>query len=596
MYGQGTTFMINGENEENLYPHMLYWLDNTKKTNSLNEAVFNLEQGNFKHFERGKNLGLYPEPTYFYLKAKNNSAVHKRYWLSFYTHADTIIIYEKHHLRYTPADTLLRNKLLRERKIKHRAHTHFVLLEKDQEQEYLIKIINPRHTQNSFVSLTTPTHHLLWEKGFYYTIGSFIGIFLLTGIVSLTIGIIIKERTFVMFFAYMLTISALTIIEELMAPTLNNKFLFQLLNRAHPLPLSLIATCLNFYVIDYIFGKNNTSKQLKILSYINGFCLATGIVFLVLYMLFMEHINSGQVFTLLAWYGSIGLTFIGILATGIKVLLLAVKNKKLHYGLPFLAIIIFINPAGYYLNYSGIISYYEITYPNYFYWFASGEFIFFGFLMGWRYKKNINQKHQLQITFAQKELLILNDERKQIARDLHDDLGATINAVKLLVTHSYPTDKHLIETVNSASNDIRLFYNKLTHKTTESSLRESIEKLAELHNSYGQTKFSFIFRGNENLMTDILKENIYKIISEIFTNTQKHAHATEATVQVLIDNNATQLLAEDNGTGFPTTQTDDFKGMGIKNIKQRVAFMNGQLHISSSEGNTTYIIEIPLKK
>lgn len=597
VYPQSKILELNEHSDEDLYPYMLFWKETTDKQNSLNEAVLNLEQGNFKAFgkEKDKNMGLFPKPVWFYLHVKNISQHQKRYWWTFYTHADTIIIYQKQQVQWEATDTLVRNRLLRERSVKHRTPTHSVLLENGEQASYMAKIINPRHTQNSFVSFTSPTYNLLWEKEFYGIIGSFVGVFLITGIVSLIIGIIIRERAFILFFLYMLTVSVLTLYEELLFPVIGNQFIFSLINRMHPLPLSLIATCLNFYIVDYIFGKRNHTKLLRILTLSNTLFLITGIICLLIYVIFMNSVNSGQTLFVWAWNILIAGVFVSILATALKTIILSFYHKKLHYGIPFLALVIIINPAAYMMNYSGILPFYEITYPNYFYWFVSTEFIFIGFLMGWKYKKNLAQKHKLEIEFAQKELAILNDERKQIARDLHDDLGATINAIKLLVTNSYPADKRLIETITSASNDIRVFYNKLLHKTTADSLKESLEKLTTLHNSYGQVKFSCIFTGKETLLSDTQKENIYRIVTEIFTNILKHAQATEATIQLLIDNTSAQLIAEDNGTGFSVEQAQNTKGMGIKNIRQRVNLMKGKLHISSDRGNTTYIIDIPIK-
>lgn len=596
-YSQNKTYELNGENDDDLYPYMLYWKDSNNYQNSLNKAVFNLEKGAFKAFDsvKGKNMGLFPTPIWFYFKVKNISEKHQDYWWTFYTHADTIVIYEKQKLAWKAKDTLLRNKMLFERKIKHRALTHQVLFKYGQERSFLVKIINTRHTQNSFMSLTTPTYHLLWENGFYWTIGCFIGIFLLTGQVSLIIGVVTRERTFVLFFLYMLIVSALTMYNELMCSIVSNKMLFLLLNRLHPLPLSLIATSLNYYIADCIFGKVNYSKQLRTLNLLNKICLVIGSTFLVIYMLFVNSLHSGQILFRLGWYCILGCIFICILVTTFKIIIVSIEYRKVYLAIPFLLLIIIVNPATYSLNYSGIFSFYEITYPNYFYWFATAEFVFMIFLIGWRYKKNLEYRYKLEVDFTLRELSALDMERKQIARDLHDDLGATINTLKLLITNSYPEDNRLIEIATIASNEIRVFYNQLLHKTNSSSLESSIEKLVRIHKGYGQIKFNCIFTGVEVLLSDFQKENIYKIISEIVANTLKHAKATEVIIQVLIDCNSVQLIVEDNGIGFSVEQALKTKGFGMKNIKQRVRGLNGNLHISSNQGNTTYIIDIPIK-
>jgi len=393
----------------------------------------------------------------------------------------------------------------------------------------------------------------------------------------------------------MLAISLLTLFDELMTTIISNEIIYLWVNRMHPLPLSLIATCLNFYIVDFIFGKIQNSKELRVLNWLNTVCLVFGIFLLVVYMVFMPHLHSGQTLFLMGWYGSIACIIISITVIALKIIMLSIRHKMLHYGIPFLLLIVIINPATYNLNYSGVFSFYQITYPNYFYWFISAEFIFIGFLIGWRYKKNIDHRHKLEIEFAQRELNILNNERKQIARDLHDDLGATINAIKLLVTNSYANDKRLVDTIGTASNDIRIFYKKLTQKPMGESIEENIDKLTTTYNSYGRIKFNFIFSGDESLLSDFQKENLYKIVSEIFANTLRHSQATEATVQLLIDKDSAQLLVEDNGMGFSVEKAKRGTGMGVKNIFQRVENMKGKLHISSGKGNTTYIIEIPFR-
>src|SRR5690606_15192848 len=176
-----------------------------------------------------------------------------------------------------------------------RSLIHLTLIEKGEYVDFMAKIINSRHTQNSFVSFNSPTYNLLWEKEFYWNVGSFIGFFFITGIVSLIIGIIIKERAFVLFSIYMLTVSVLALYEELLFPVIENQFIFSLLNRMLPLPLAVIATCLNFYIVDYIFGvKNYNTKLLRFLSLSNTICLTLGIVCLVVYMIFMKNLHSGQ--------------------------------------------------------------------------------------------------------------------------------------------------------------------------------------------------------------------------------------------------------------------------------------------------------------
>ena len=195
-----------------------------------------------------------------------------------------------------------------------------------------------------------------------------------------------------------------------------------------------------------------------------------------------------------------------------------------------------------------------------------------------------------------RELNIQNQERQQIARDLHDDLGATINAIKLLVTHTYVEDKKLIEMISNASNDIRSFYNKLSGTSSNlSSLKERVDNLIALYKNITPIEFNHIFIGNEQKISGTTKEALFKIVNEIITNILKHAQAKEVTIQILIDEDI-QVIIEDNGIGFAVEKAMKGTGMGLKNIHQRVKNRNGVVHISSTKGNTTIIINIPLNE
>src|SRR5690606_34777798 len=145
-YSQGKIYETNGIQDDELYPYMLYWKETSNTKTGLNEAVFNLEQGNFKAFdlEKGKNIGLFPESIWFYLNVKNTARGSQTFWWSFFTHADTIIIHIKQKKQWKATDTLVRQKLLRDRKVRHRALTYSTTLNKEQEQSYLAQIINPR--------------------------------------------------------------------------------------------------------------------------------------------------------------------------------------------------------------------------------------------------------------------------------------------------------------------------------------------------------------------------------------------------------------------------------------------------------------------
>src|SRR5690606_6435488 len=158
-YSQTKIYETNGFHEDDLYPYMLYWRDSEQPSN-LNQVVSLLEQGDFKTLENGKNMGLFPESVWFYLSVKDKAGRSQKFWLSFFTYADTIVIYTKQDEKWSIADTLVRQKLMRDIKVRHRALTYATTSQKDQEQSYLVQIVNLRHTENSFLNFTSPSFNL----------------------------------------------------------------------------------------------------------------------------------------------------------------------------------------------------------------------------------------------------------------------------------------------------------------------------------------------------------------------------------------------------------------------------------------------------
>jgi signal transduction histidine kinase len=88
---------------------------------------------------------------------------------------------------------------------------------------------------------------------------------------------------------------------------------------------------------------------------------------------------------------------------------------------------------------------------------------------------------------------------------------------------------------------------------------------------------------------------LFRIVQELLNNVVKHAEATEVYVQIIRKNDVLSLTVEDNGKGFDTSNQATQQGSGMRNIANRVAYLNGSLNIQSKvhEG-TSVFIEIPI--
>jgi signal transduction histidine kinase len=113
--------------------------------------------------------------------------------------------------------------------------------------------------------------------------------------------------------------------------------------------------------------------------------------------------------------------------------------------------------------------------------------------------------------------------------------------------------------------------------------------LKELCESMSQKQFHIQFEAfdlSENIPFKI-QLSLYRIVQESISNVIKYAQAGNVIVQISQHENTINLTIEDDGIGFDTTKVD--YGLGIKNIKNRTALINGTVEILSEKGKGTTI-------
>ncbi len=195
------------------------------------------------------------------------------------------------------------------------------------------------------------------------------------------------------------------------------------------------------------------------------------------------------------------------------------------------------------------------------------------------------------------------NERRKIADQLHDEVNsmlalATLNVSSVL--DKGPDDAHngqkLIKTqavLTSVSTTVRDISHRLTPLLIERyGFRYAIEDLTETVNLSERLQLDTSIVGfNEPALYPLSFLNeLYRIIQELVHNIIKHAHATQATVEVVEHEHHVTLMIDDNGVGISSkTQRD---GMGLSAIRSRVAYLNGQMEIQRKpKGGTMVVID-----
>ena len=195
-------------------------------------------------------------------------------------------------------------------------------------------------------------------------------------------------------------------------------------------------------------------------------------------------------------------------------------------------------------------------------------------------------------------------ERKRIAQELHDGLNGDLSAIKyrlsslqdssLCVTDSENVMK-IITMIDESCAQVRsISHNLMPSSILEYGLIESVREYCIKINNSNSFKIEFQTFGTNLSLPKKTETIIYRIIQELVTNILKHAKATEAMIQLNYREDELFITVEDNGIGFDTTKVSE--GIGHKNIKTRVAFLNAQLNVDSSTKGTSYTISIDLNK
>ena len=90
------------------------------------------------------------------------------------------------------------------------------------------------------------------------------------------------------------------------------------------------------------------------------------------------------------------------------------------------------------------------------------------------------------------------------------------------------------------------------------------------------------------MLPTVVEQELYRVAQEALNNTLKHAAATTVTVRIAGGDGLAELTVEDNGRGFET-DAEGGAGMGLANMRERVATLQGSLSILSSPGSGTKV-------
>ena len=155
----------------------------------------------------------------------------------------------------------------------------------------------------------------------------------------------------------------------------------------------------------------------------------------------------------------------------------------------------------------------------------------------------------------------------------------------------------VIHLVDEGFKEVRtISHNMMPQALLESGLSLVIKQFIEnIEND--SISVNFFSKGFEDHFDDTIETILYRILQECVNNVLKHAHASRLDISLIRDEDNISLTIEDNGSGFDLADQAKFKGMGMKNLQNRVNFVKGKIEIDSHPGQGTLVsVYIPVKK
>jgi len=224
--------------------------------------------------------------------------------------------------------------------------------------------------------------------------------------------------------------------------------------------------------------------------------------------------------------------------------------------------------------------------------------------------EELQRKEAIRGEVLQQAILAQEEERRRIARELHDQTSQVLTGASAMIEASiaalpWGTEKvqdSLRETRLSLTNmlvDVRnIIYELRPTMLDDLGLVAAARWHAEDYLERGGIKAHFETTGRKRKLPAGVETAVFRIIQEATTNIIKHARAKNARIRLEFQKDSLILTIEDDGKGFNlkkrmAIQTKR-RGMGLLNIKERVEILDGKFRIESQRGRGTQItISVP---
>ena len=199
------------------------------------------------------------------------------------------------------------------------------------------------------------------------------------------------------------------------------------------------------------------------------------------------------------------------------------------------------------------------------------------------------------------------DERAHLSRELHDSTSQTLVSIKLLVESSIAQLKQGAAPLPTSLpkalvrlNDALLEVRNISHRLRPAELDvfglvAALERLGQEFGEDSHVAISFKVRGSVPTLPDEINTVLFRITQEALTNIEKHAAAQSVALRLMSGRSGLRLKIIDDGVGFnvQAIRQDPRRGIGLRNMRERIESIGGTLSVVSRRGRTELSVDVP---
>lgn len=190
---------------------------------------------------------------------------------------------------------------------------------------------------------------------------------------------------------------------------------------------------------------------------------------------------------------------------------------------------------------------------------------------------------------AESQIEIREETLRNISWELHDNIGQLMTLAKIQAQMAQEKPEMMVEvseTIGTGIDELRALSKLINPEALKSlSLKEAVSLEIERFNRLKFIAAQLTINGTVVPIETNTQIILFRILQEFFSNTIKHSKASTLKVVLNYSENELNITAEDNGVGFE--KSDDFMGIGLKNMKTRAQLINSTLKINSAVGEGT---------